>query len=143
MTSLATSTTITSETAQAFLRKWAGARNAHDGAAVAALCAPGLVYDEPALGDTVHGREPIAAFVEQMAEMFPDYRFGLEGLYIEVSRPALLVAWTMTGTLVGTTRTLFMHGDDRLEFDEDGLIGTYRCLYHHKLVRRVLRGDGS
>ncbi len=136
--------TITDPTAaEAFLARWTTAWNDHDGDAVAALCAEDLIYDEPALGDTVYGRDSIRDFVTGMATAFPDYRFTRVGLYIEVRRPALVVAWTMTGTLADTSRTLLMHGDDRLEFGEDGLIRAYRCLYDHKLVRRVLRGDAT
>ena len=45
-----------------FALRWGTAWNDHDGDAVAALCAEDLVYDEPALGDTVYGRDAIRNF---------------------------------------------------------------------------------
>jgi steroid delta-isomerase-like uncharacterized protein len=117
-----------------FCLQWGSAWNDRDGDAVAALCADDLVYDEPALGETAHGREPIRAFVNETAEMFPDYTFTLTGLYGEVSRRAVLVAWQFSGTLSGTDHRVEFHGDDRLELGEDGLIEAYRCLYDYKHV---------
>ncbi|CPR10685.1 SnoaL-like domain protein [Mycobacterium bohemicum DSM 44277] len=121
-----------------FCQRWAQAWNDHDGDAVAALCAEDLVYDEPALGDTVHGRDAIRDFVVNMDADFPDHRFFLEGLYADVARPAVLVAWRFSGTHAATGRRLEFHGDDRLELGEDGLIGAYRCLYDNDLVLRQL-----
>ncbi|MDP7735917.1 nuclear transport factor 2 family protein [Mycobacterium paragordonae] len=125
-------------TVTAFLHRWAKAWNDHDGDAVAALCAEDLVYDEPALGDTVHGRAAIRDFVVKMDRAFPDHQFSLEGLYAEVTRSAVLVAWRFTGTQASTGRKVEFHGDDRLELGEDGLITTYRCLYDNDLVLRQL-----
>lgn len=119
-------------------RRWAKAWNDHDGDAVAALCAEDLVYDEPALGDTVHGRDAIRNFVTMMDAAFPDHAFFLEGLYADVARPAVLVAWRFSGTHAPTGRKVEFHGDDRLELREDGLIGAYRCLYDNDLVLRQL-----
>jgi len=119
---------------EALCERWAAAWNAHDGAAVAALCAEDLVYDEPALGATVFGRAPIRGFVTQMAQSFPDYAFTRVGLYAEVTRRAVLVAWHFTGTLAGAERRVEFHGDDRLELGADGLIRAYRCLYDHRYV---------
>ena len=124
-----------------FCQRWATAWNDHDGDAVAALCAEDLVYDEPALGQTMHGRDPIRRFVAEMAQSFPDNVFALEGLFADVRRPAVLVAWTFTGTVAGSDTVVQFHGDDRLEFGEDGLITAYRCLYDNDLVKRQIRSD--
>jgi steroid delta-isomerase-like uncharacterized protein len=123
---------------QEFCRRWATAWNEHDADAVAGLCAEDLVYDEPALGDTVHGREPIRDFVVGMHSAFPDHQFSLEGLYADVHRRAVLVAWKFTGTYAKTGRPVEFHGDDRLELREDGLIATYRCLYDNALVMKQM-----
>jgi len=56
------------------------------------------------------------------------------GLYAEVTRRAVLVAWHFTGTLAGAERRVEFHGDDRLELGADGLIRAYRCLYDHRYV---------
>jgi steroid delta-isomerase-like uncharacterized protein len=119
-------------------QRWGDAWNAHDADAVAALCAPDLVYDEPALGDTVHGREAIRRFVARMGAAYPDHRFHLVGVYADVDRRAVLVAWRFTGTRAGTGQRVEFHGDDRLDLGEDGLIAAYRCLYDHDLVLRQL-----
>jgi len=123
--------------------RWGTAWNDHDGDAVAALCAEDLVYDEPALGETVHGRDAIRDFVVRMDAAYPDHRFAVEGLYADVRRRAVVVAWRFTGTREGTGLRLEFHGDDRLELREDGLIGAYRCLYDHDLVLRQLGGATS
>lgn len=123
---------------EAFCEQWKNAWNNRDGDAVAQLCAEDLVYDEPALGETVHGREPIRNYVESMAKAFPDYTFTLEGLFADVHRRAILVAWHLEGTHARTGNRIFFHGDDRLKFDADGLVTAYRCLYDHALVLRQL-----
>ncbi len=117
-----------------FCLRWGTAWNDRDGDAVAALCADDLVYDEPALGETAYGRDPIRQFVNETADMFPDYTFTLMGLYGEVSRRAMLVAWQFSGTVAGTDHRVAFHGDDRLELGEDGFIKAYRCLYDYKSV---------
>ena len=122
-----------------FCLRWGTAWNDHDGDAVAALCAEDLVYDEPAIGETAHGRQAIKTFVTEMARDFPDNNFALEGLFADVRRRAVLVAWKFTGTFAQSGAVVEFHGDDRLEFDEDGLITTYRCLYDNDLVKRQIR----
>jgi steroid delta-isomerase-like uncharacterized protein len=129
------------EAVEAFCGRWENAWNAHDADAVAALCADDLVYDEPALGATVHGPDSIRGFVTHMAQTFPDYSFARVGFYPEVSRRAVVVAWHFTGTLAGTDRRVEFHGDDRLELGEDGLIHAYRCLYDNKFVERQIRAE--
>jgi steroid delta-isomerase-like uncharacterized protein len=123
-----------------FCGRWAKAWNGHDADAVAAMCADDLVYDEPALGKTVHGRDSIRDFVANMARTFPDYAFTREGFYAETTRRAVVVSWHFTGTVAGTDRRVEFHGDDRLEVGEDGLIHAYRCLYDNKFVERQVRG---
>lgn len=130
-------------TVRDFTCEWERAWNTRDGEAVAALCSEELIYDEPALGRTMHGRGAIREFVTSLADAFPDYHFHLEGLYAEVTRPAVLVAWRLTGTLKGTDTTVEFHGDDRLEFGTDGLIRTYRCLYDNKDVIDQIRAARS
>jgi hypothetical protein len=105
------------------------------------LCAEDLLYDEPALGDTRRGREAVRQHVMDMARTFPNgsSSFTRIGLYLEVNRPAMVVAWQFQGTPIGTDRLIEFHGDDRLEVGEDGLIHAYRGLYDNRLVRKLLR----
>ena len=58
--------------------RWGAAWNAHDADAVGALCAEDLVYDEPALGDTVYGRDAIRDFVTRLGAAYPDHTFSLD-----------------------------------------------------------------
>lgn len=123
---------------EAFCETWKCAWNDHDGDAVARLCAEDLVYDEPALGQTVHGREPIRNYVNGLGRAFPDYKFTLEGLSADLHYRAIVVAWRIDGTYIKTGNQIDFHGDDRLKFGADGLITAYRCLYDHALVLRQL-----
>ena len=123
---------------EAFLDRWEKAWNEHDGDAVDNMCSEDLVYDEPALRDTEYGRDPIRAFVNRMTTNIPDFHFERVGLYAEVTRRAVLVAWRLTGTVAGTDQPIEFHGDDRLELGEDGLIHAYRCLYDNRHVMRQL-----
>ncbi|GAA2972744.1 nuclear transport factor 2 family protein [Streptomyces enissocaesilis] len=121
--------------------QWEKAWTDLDGDAVAALCAEDLLYDEPALGDTRRGREHVRQHVLSMAQTFPrgSSSFTRMGLYVEVERDAIVVAWRFKGTPKGGDRAVEFHGDDRLEIGQDGLIHAYRGLYDNRLVRRLLR----
>ena len=119
---------------EALCDRWARAWNAHDGEAVAAMCSPDLVYDEPGLGETKYGPAAIRDFVARMHQGFPDYCFTRIGLYAEVTRRAVLVAWRFNGTFARTGRPVVFHGDDRLELNADGLVSAYRCLYDNRFV---------
>lgn len=138
MTTIANVAATDVDAVRALGLRWGTAWNDHDGDAVAEMCAEDLVYDEPALGPTVHGRESIREFVERMSRAYPDYAFTLEGLYGDVTRRAVLVAWHVTGTRAETGQRVEFHGDDRLELGPDGLIHRYRCVYDHDLVQRQL-----
>ena len=110
---------------QKFAEIWEGAWNSRDPDAVAALCAEDLVFDDPALGETVYGREVMRSFVNRMARNYPDYHFAPQGLFADVARRAVLVGWYFTGTLSGTDRVVEYHGDDRLMIGDDGLVTAY------------------
>jgi len=79
----------------------------------------------------------------RMARAYPDYSFVRRGLYTEVTRRAVLVAWRFTGTFAKTGAVVEFHGDDRLELGEDGLIHAYRCLYDNKFVLSQLGAGGE
>ena len=71
MTTIADAAIADPYAVEAFGGRWGAAWNAHDADAVGALCAEDLVYDEPALGDTVYGREAIHDFVARLGAAFP------------------------------------------------------------------------
>lgn len=122
-----------------FAETWEGAWNAHDPDAVALLCAEDVVFDDPALGDTVHGRDSLRNFANRLVSNYPGYRFSSEGVFAEVSRRAVLIAWHFTGTLAGTDYVIAYHGDDRLVIGEDGLVSAYRCVYDNNDVLNQIR----
>lgn len=124
---------------QRFADTWEGAWNARDPDGVAALCAENIAFDDPALGETVYGRETMRSFVHRMARNYPDYSFAPQGLFADVQRRAVLVGWYFTGTLSGTNCVIEYHGDDRLEVSEDGLVTAYRCLYDNNDVLNQIR----
>ena len=119
--------------------RWAKAWNDHDGDAVAAMCDENLIYDEPALGETAYGREAIRGLVRRLDRAIPDHTFEVVGVYADVARPSVLVAWRLTGTHARTGARLDFHGDDRLDLGPDGLIAEHRCLYDSSLVLRQVR----
>lgn len=124
---------------QLFAETWEGAWNAHDPDAVAALCAEDVAFDDPALGQTVYGRGPMRNFATRLVRNYPDYQFGSEGVFADVARRAVVVAWHFTGTLSGTDAVITYHGDDRLLIGEDGLITGYRCVYDNNDVLTQVR----
>ena len=126
-----------------FCQRWGKAWNDHDGDAVAALCQRIWCTTNRRSATRCQGRDAIRDFVVMIDASFPDHKFFLEGLYADVARPAVLVAWRFIGTHAPTGRKVEFHGDDRLEFREDGLIGTYRCLYDNDLVLRQLGENRS
>jgi len=124
--------------------RWEKAWNDHDADAVAAMCDENLIYDEPALGGTAHGREAIRDFVRRMDRAIPDHTFAVVGVYADIARRSVLVAWRLTGTDARTGARLDFHGDDRLDLGPDGLIAEHRCLYDRSLaLRQVKRTSGA
>ena len=126
-----------------FVEIWEGAWNDHDPDAVAAMCAEDLVFDDPVLGDTVHGRDGIRGLAIRLVRNFPDFHLTTQGVYAEVTRRAVLVAWHFRGTLSGSDRVVEYHGDDRLEIGEDGLVHSYRCIYDNQDLLNQVRAARS
>ena len=119
--------------------RWEKAWNDHDADAVAAMCDENLIYDEPELGETAYGREAIRGLVRQLDLAIPDHTFEVVGVYADIARRSVLVAWRLTGTHARTGARLDFHGDDRLDLGPDGLIAEHRCLYDRSLVLRQIK----
>ena len=119
--------------------RWERAWNDHDADAVAAMCDENLIYDEPELGETAYGREAIRGLVRQLDLAIPDHTFEVIGVYADIARHSVLVAWRLTGTHARTGARLEFHGDDRLDLGPDGLIAEHRCLYDRSLVLRQIK----
>lgn len=143
MTTTSNAAVVNPDVVQTLETRWERAWNDHDGDAVAALCTEDLIYDEPALETTVRGRGAIRDFVALMDAAIPDYTFSLVGVYADLNRNSILVAWRMTGTHAQTGARLDFHGDDRLDIRSDGLIEAYRCLYDNSLVLQQIKNKPS
>jgi steroid delta-isomerase-like uncharacterized protein len=89
-----------------FVRAWGGrcldAWNAHDAAAVAAMCSEDILFSDPALPEPVRGRERVREYVASAARAFPDYHLELVGEpLIAASESLVLCRFRMTGTMLG------------------------------------------
>lgn len=124
---------------QRFAAAWEGAWNAHDPDGVVALCAEDVTFDDPALVETVHGRDPLRNFATRLVRNYPDFAFSSQGVFADVASRGVLIAWHFTGTLAGTDFVIAYHGDDRLVVGEDGLVSSYRCLYDNNDVLNQIR----
>jgi steroid delta-isomerase-like uncharacterized protein len=128
-----------------FLQAW----NAHDADAVAALCSERITVDDPALPETLHGRDGMRRFAEATFRGFPDFRIeGLDPPYLPSSGPRALGRWRMTGTMRGpwefmglapTGRAVDIFGVDIWEF-EDELLARYELVYDGLEMTRQLGG---
>jgi predicted ester cyclase len=92
--------------ARSFLQRLHAAVNAHDAAAVAALCAEQVVWQDPAAPHRLHGRAEVLAFHRDvMFPALPDAHVELiDGPYLALDglgiAARLRISGTMTGPLV-------------------------------------------
>jgi predicted ester cyclase len=92
--------------ARSFLARLHEAVNAHDAAAVAALCCEDVVWDDPAAPAPLRGREDVRRFhAETMLRALPDVHVEMiDGPYLALDRTGvsarLRISGTMTGPLV-------------------------------------------
>ena len=83
------------ERVEAFKAAW----DAMDPAAVASLFAEGGTYEDPYLDGAATGDE-IRAYVEEISEVFPDFRFDWRRTYYP-SEDVAILEWTVHGTHEG------------------------------------------
>src|SRR3954451_12379087 len=138
---------LSQEELEDFDRRWLAAWNDLDVEALVAMCAPDVVYDDPALAAPARGRDEVRAFFQTIAIAYPD-------LKIEVSSPPLpvpgsavaLCRYRLTATMTGafapanfapTGATMTLEGVDEWTF-EDGLLSHYRTYYDTVGVAREL-----
>ena len=97
---------------------WARVWNAHDGVGMAALFHPDASYTDPFAGTIPASRIP--RMIERIAELFPDYAFGLVGAVTEASVKGcrtIALQWRMTGTQARTKKAIDFPGVDFLAFE--------------------------
>jgi predicted ester cyclase len=89
--------------AREFLHRFHAAANAHDAAAVAALCSEQVVWVDPAAPQTLHGRDAVLAFHRDiMFPALPDTRIELiGGPYLAVDGCGVAARLRISGTMTG------------------------------------------
>ena len=102
-----TATSSTTPLDRAFVEDWArrfaDAWNRLDPDGVAAFCTEDVVWEDPTLPRTAHGREDVRAFIRASAQAFPDFHLGWRSApYIAPDEPIVLIRNRLTGTMSGT-----------------------------------------
>jgi steroid delta-isomerase-like uncharacterized protein len=129
-----------------FVESW----NAHNAGAVVSLCAEDVTLDDPALPETLHGRDGIRRFAEATFTAFPDFRIeGVDEPYLASDGPRAVARWRMTGTMDGpwefmgmpaTGNAMDIRGVDIWEFQDD-LLHRYELLYDGLQMAQQLGGE--
>jgi predicted ester cyclase len=94
---------IDTQFAVGFLDRLHTAVNAHDAAAVAALCCEDVVWDDPAASTPLHGREAVYRFHhETMFRALPDVRIELiDGPCLAFDGTSIATRLRISGTMTG------------------------------------------
>jgi predicted ester cyclase len=94
-------------TARTLVRAYGAAKSEQDIAAALAVCSPGFVLDTPSMGVIAHGRDETRAQLGIFFDVFPDYRFTIEGIAAEGSAVACWgrVRMTFAGRFFGLAPT--------------------------------------
>jgi steroid delta-isomerase-like uncharacterized protein len=125
-----------------FIEDWTARYHAawseHDIEAVVAMCAPDVIWDDPALPETYHGREGVRRFVTATFRAFPDAEVDmLEPPYLSPNLPRALAPYRFKGTMTGpweptdlapTGARVEFDGIDQWEF-RDELLARYDTKY--------------
>ncbi len=136
-----------------FVESWGtrfqDAWNAHDPDAVVSLCTEDVTVDDPALPETLRGRDGMRRFAEATFRAFPDFEIeGLEPPYLAADGPRALARWRMTGTMNGpwefmglpaSGKTMDIRGVDIWEFEGE-LLHRYELLYDGLQMAQQLGG---
>lgn len=118
-------------------RRWTRGWNEHDVDALLSMCSDDIVWDDPALPETVYGHAGVRGFLEAMFQTFPDVTVTGEGKIFLTIGPHALAPYRLTGTmkadwaprrLSATGRRVEYRGIDEWEF-RDGLLCRYDTHY--------------
>lgn len=130
-----------------FLEAFEDAWAARDPDRIAAAYTPDVVFEDPAVNETLLGREGVRRFATEIFRMAPDFRVvSTDRPSISPARPWVFVPYRMTGTATGhfdyldlapTGRRFEIEGVDRWEM-RDGLIAHYRTFYDASDLARQL-----
>jgi predicted ester cyclase len=106
--------------ARQFLHQLHAAANAHDADAVAALCCDDVVWDDPAAPQTLHGRDAVRHFHQDiMFPALPDTHIELiDGPYLALDGTGVAARLCISGTMTGPlTPPGFAPTGGRLSFE--------------------------
>jgi predicted ester cyclase len=94
---------IDEDFARRFLQQLHAAVNRHDAAAVAALCAPDVVWHDPAAPQPLRGREAVYRFHrDSMFRALPDVNVAIvDGPYLSLDRRSVAARLRIKGTMTG------------------------------------------
>jgi steroid delta-isomerase-like uncharacterized protein len=133
--------------AEEFEQRWVAAWDTLDVDALAALCAPDVVFADPALPQPARGRDQARAFFEAVAAAYPDFRLEVLSPPIVVEGTAMALSrYRVTATMTGPwTPSGFAPTGARMTFvgiDEwtigDGMLTHYATYYDTIGVARQL-----
>jgi len=94
---------VDGEFARQFLERLHAAVNAHDAEALAALCCEGVIWDDPAALEPLHGRDAVYRFHRDiMFRAIPDVKIEIvDGPYLALDRTSVAVRSRISGTMTG------------------------------------------
>lgn len=89
--------------ARHFLERLYAAVNAHDANAVTTLCCEGVVWEDPAAPEALHGREAVYRFHrDMMFRAIPDVKIQLvDGPYLALDGTSVAARSRISGTMTG------------------------------------------
>jgi steroid delta-isomerase-like uncharacterized protein len=121
----------------AWARRWLDAWNARDVDGLVSMCSEDIVWDDPALPETVRGHEGVRGFLEAIFRTFPDVQIEAhEGIFLTLG-PRALSPYRLRATMAAdwepwgihaTGRRFEYRGIDEWEF-RDGLLVRYNTHY--------------
>ena len=110
--------------------------------AVASLFAEGGTYEDPYLEGAATGEE-IRAYVEEITDVFPDFRFDWRRTYVPIEDVAI-VEWTIHGTHAGafgrippTGNAVSIPGVSVVTFSEEGITAQRDYWDRRRLVEEL------
>ena len=105
--------------AEQTLRRWHAMMAEEDLSAVAALCAPGVVFRSPVAHTPYEGAELVAQFLQQAAQVFSDFRY--HRTFVDDDRSVVLEFSAKVGDKA-------LKGIDMISFDADGLFEDFEVM---------------
>jgi predicted ester cyclase len=139
---------IDAQFARDFLQRLHTAANAHDADAVAALCAEGVIWQDPAALEPLHGREAVRRFHrDMMFRSLPDVRIELvDGPYLSLDGTGVAVRLRISGTMTGPMDPPgFAPTGGRVEFEsaefshfEGGLLSRHTVVLDRLVLARQI-----